>query len=66
MFVERQFGVLEVHGQVSCRPGDPGRIRGGLGVEEEHQLRLRILFCDVIEDVTDAHAIIINRNRRAP
>ena len=26
-------------------------------------LKPRILFSDVIEDVTDAHAIIINRNR---
>ena len=26
-------------------------------------MRPRILFSDVIEDVTDAHAIIINRNR---
>ena len=31
--------------------------------DEKDQLRSRILFSDVIEDVTDAHAIIINRNR---
>ena len=31
--------------------------------DEKDQLRSRILFSDVIEAVTDAHAIIINRNR---
>ena len=31
--------------------------------DEKDQLRPRILFSDVIEDVTDAHAIIINGNR---
>ena len=38
-------------------------ILDGLGADEKDQLRPRILFSDVIEDVTDAHAIIINRNR---
>src|SRR5258708_37910530 len=35
----------------------------GLGADEKDQLRPRILFSDVIEDVTDAHAVIINRNK---
>src|ERR1700722_15798411 len=38
-------------------------ILDGLGADEKDQLRPRILFSDVIEDVTDAHAVIINRNR---
>jgi hypothetical protein len=38
-------------------------ILAGLGADEKDQLRPHILFSDVIEDVTDAHAIIINRNR---
>jgi len=38
-------------------------ILDGLGADEKDQLRPRILFSDVIEDVSDAHAIIINRNR---
>src|SRR5260370_466600 len=64
LFVERQFGVLEVHGRDLDDVRRAGQaILDGLGADEKDQLRPRILFCDVIEDVTDAHAIIINRNR---
>jgi hypothetical protein len=38
----------------------------GLGADEKDQLRPGILFCDVIEDVTDAHAVIINRTGLGP
>lgn len=66
LFVERQFGVLEVHG---TDLGDVRRagtaILDGLGAAAEHQLRPRVLYSDVIEDVTDQHAVIINRNRQA-
>jgi hypothetical protein len=66
LFVERQFGVLEVHG---ADLGDVRRagaaILEGLGAEASDQLRPRVLFTDVIEDVTDQHAVIINRNRQA-
>src|SRR6185437_6816828 len=64
LFVERQFGVLEVHGRDLEDVRRAGQaILDGLGAAEKDQLRPRILFSDVIEDVTDAHAIIINRNR---
>src|ERR1700691_2452716 len=64
LFVERQFGVLEVHGRDLDDVRRAGQaILEGLGADEKDQLRPRILFCDVIEDVTDAHAIIINRNK---
>jgi len=64
LFVERQFGVLEVHGRDLDDVRRAGQaILDGLGAGEKDQLRPRILFSDVIEDVTDAHAIIINRNR---
>ena len=64
LFVERQFGVLEVHGRDLDDVRRAGQaILDGLGADEKDQLRPRILFTDVIEDVTDAHAIIINRNR---
>ena len=64
LFVERQFGVLEVHGRDLDDVRQAGQaILDGLGADEKDQLRPRILFSDVIEDVTDAHAIIINRNR---
>jgi hypothetical protein len=64
LFVERQFGVLEVHGPDLGdvqRAGDA--ILAGLRASPADQLRPRILYCDVIEDVTDRQAIIINRNR---
>ena len=64
LFVERQFGVLEVHGpdlEDVRRAGQA--ILTGLGADAKDQLRPRILYSDVIERVTDAHAIIINRNR---
>jgi hypothetical protein len=64
LFVERQFGVLEVHGPDLAEVERAGQaILAGLGASPADQLRPRILFCDVIEDVTDRQAIIINRNR---
>lgn len=66
LFVERQFGVLEVHSSSLddvLRAG--GAILEGLGAEPAHQLAPRVLYHDVIEGVTDQHAVIINRNRQA-
>jgi hypothetical protein len=66
LFVERQFGVLEIHG---ARLADVTRagaaILDGLQATAADQLRPRILYSDVIEEVTDQHAVIINRNRQA-
>ena len=66
LFVERQFGVLEVHAtdlDDVLRAGDA--ILEGLGAESSHQLAPRVLYHDVIEEITDQHAVIINRNRQA-
>jgi hypothetical protein len=64
LFVERQFGVLEVHGPDLADVQRAGQaILAGLRASPGDQLRPRILFCDVIEDITDRQAIIINRNR---
>ena len=64
LFVERQFGVLEVHGPGLADVERAGEaILDGLNASASDQLRPRILFCDVIEDITDRQAIIINRNR---
>ncbi len=66
LFVERQFGVLEVHASSLhdvLRAGEA--ILDGLGAEPAHQLAPRVLYHDVIEQVTDMHAVIINRNRQA-
>ena len=66
LFVERQYGVLEVHGsdlQDVQRAG--AAILAGLDASPEDQLKPRVLYADVIEDVTDQHAVIINRTRQA-
>ena len=65
-FVERQFGVLEVHA------ADPALVeQAGAGDPRGHRREGRgraapaLLYVDVIEDVTDQHAVIVNRNREA-
>jgi hypothetical protein len=66
LFVERQFGVLEIHagnGAAVTRAGTA--ILAGLGCAATDQLRPRLLYSDVIEDVTDQQAVIINRSRQA-
>jgi hypothetical protein len=66
LFVERQFGVLEVH---SSRREDVERagaaILRGIGAEAGDQLRPRTLYSDIIEDITDQHAVLVNRRREA-
>ena len=64
LYVERQFGVLEVHGPGLADVQRAGEaILAGLRASPGDQLRPHILFCDVIEDITDRQAIICNRNR---
>jgi len=66
LFVERQFGVLEVHAKALDDVRQAGSaILSGLAADASDQLRPRILYSDVIEDITDQHAVIVNRNRQA-
>ena len=65
-YVERQFGVLEVHHadqELVDRAG--AAILEGIGASPADALRPHILYADVIEQITDQHAVIINRNRDA-
>ena len=65
-FVERQFGVLEVHAADPALVDKAGQaILGGIGATPEDALRPRLNYVDVIEEVTDQHAVIVNRNREA-
>jgi hypothetical protein len=65
LFVERQFGILEIHDADSERLARAGTsILAGLGRTAKDQLRPSILFSDVIEAITDRHAVIINRTRQ--
>ncbi len=66
LFVERQFGVLEVHSSNPAAVGRAGEaILAGLGRTASDQLRPELRFLDIIEDVTDQQAVIINRSRQA-
>jgi hypothetical protein len=65
-FVERQFGVLEVHSPDAEQTERAGEaILSGIGARAEDTLRPHVLYVDMIEDVTDQHAVIVNRNREA-
>jgi hypothetical protein len=65
-FVERQFGVLEVHAADPALVEKAGQaILAGIGASPEDALRPRLNYVDVIEEVTDQHAVIVNRNREA-
>jgi len=65
-FVERQFGVLEVHAADPALVDKAGEaILKGIGATPEDALRPTLNYVDVIEEVTDQHAVIVNRNREA-
>ncbi len=66
LFVERQFGVLEVHCGDAAEVDRAGQaILAGIGRSPSDQLAPRLLYSDVIEDVTDQQAVVINRSRQA-
>lgn len=66
LYTERNFGLLELHADDPAeltRAGDA--ILKGLGAKAQDQLTPQILFHDIIEDLSDQHAIILNRSRDA-
>jgi hypothetical protein len=66
LFVERHFGVLEIHAGSAAAVSRAGAaILAGLGCSAADQMRPQLLYGDVIEDVTDQQAVIINRSRQA-
>lgn len=66
LVVERQFGVLEVHADQPTELTRAGEaILASLGLRAEDQLKPEILVMDIVEDITDRHAVIINRNKQA-
>ena len=66
LYVERQFGVLEIHsGDLDDVQRAGEAILSGTQNVAADQLRPRVLYHDVIEDITDQHAVILNRNRQA-
>lgn len=66
LFTERNFGLLELHssdGDELMRAG--AAILEGLGAKPEDQLAPKTLYHDIIVNLSDQHAIILNRSRDA-
>ena len=67
LYTERQFGILELHSmemsRARCRRG--ARSSSGIGAKASDQLKPQIVYTDIVEEVTDQHAVILNRNREA-
>jgi hypothetical protein len=66
LYTERQFGILELHSADIADLDAAGRaILEGIGAEASDQLKPQVLYTDIIDEVTDQHAVILNRNRDA-
>ncbi|HEY7750377.1 MAG TPA: hypothetical protein VH933_17075 [Aestuariivirgaceae bacterium] len=66
LYVERQFGILELHDNDLDRLKHAGRsVLEGIGAAAKDQLKPKVLYTDIVEEVTDQHAVILNRNREA-
>lgn len=66
LYVERQYGILELHSRDPAPIEAAGAaVLAGIGAKPEDQLKPQMLYSDIIEDVTDRHAVLINRTRQA-
>jgi hypothetical protein len=66
LYVERQFGVIELHSPNGAFVHQAGEaILRGISAKAAHQLKPHKLYSEVIESVSDQHAIILNRSREA-
>ena len=66
LFTERQFGLLELHSDDLSEVESAGdAILKGIGVKAADQLAPTVLYHDIIDDLSDQHAIILNRTRDA-
>lgn len=64
LFTERQFGLLELHADDMSDLDAAGQaILDGIGAKDSDQLAPQILYHDIIENLSDQHAIILNRSR---
>ena len=64
LYTERQFGLLELHSRDRAALEAAGAaILAGIGAKAADQRAPDVLFHDIIEDVADQHAIILNRSR---
>ncbi|MGB3833860.1 MAG: hypothetical protein WA975_18580 [Mesorhizobium sp.] len=66
LYTERQFGLLELHSsRMEELEAAGSAILNGIGAKPEDQLKPQILYSDIIENLSDQHAIILNRSRDA-
>lgn len=64
LYTERQFGLMELHSDSLDELNAAGlAILNGMGAKPEDQLKPQILYHDIIENLSDQHAIILNRSR---
>jgi hypothetical protein len=66
LYTERQFGILELHSENAEDVERAGRaVLAAIGAKADDQLKPQILYTGIVETLTDAHAVILNRNREA-
>lgn len=66
LFTERQFGLLELHSKDQGELKEAGEaILKGINAKASDQLRPVTLYTDIIENIADQHAIILDRMRNA-
>ena len=66
LYTERQFGILEVHSSDEAEVERAGSaVLKAIGVKANDQLKPQLLYAGIVESLTDAHAVILNRNREA-
>ena len=66
LFTERHFGLLELHASDRSMVMGAGQaILDGINCKAGDQLKPKVLFTDIIEDISDQHAVIYNRMREA-
>jgi hypothetical protein len=64
LFTERQFGLLELHADTMEELDVAGKaILKGIDAKATDQLAPKILYHDIIENLSDQHALILNRSR---
>lgn len=66
LYVERQYGILEVHSSDASEVDRAGNaILARIGASPTDQLAPTILYNDIIHDITDQQAVVLNRTRDA-
>jgi len=66
LFTERQFGLLELHSpDKKLLEAAGSAILEGIAVKAEDQLAPATLYIDLIENIADQHAILLDRMRNA-